>query len=301
MATFDCLVDTTPMAESVGSVSNSIKMTTAAVVSMEAAVIKSEKDASERICENVDRGFFSLIRSQLSMKLASHYTEMNAKLVLLLELSKTLASTQTRMENDFNRLKREYYKIFHGLDKALENRVFELDREAMQLAQMRDKLISDRVIKDVSSTLCIGRESHITAQMALTARLKDKSERALSCVGDNAYENQVYKNQIDDLLEQKTVSSQVQECIPVLCVREKSMFMQNSEVTHVYSPDFLPKNTQSIIETKVVNNFDSLISNDKSDMEKEEIKREFYNMISSSNINDRTVKMMSMLFENGGC
>lgn len=43
MAEFDFVVDTTPMAETVSSVSNHVTATTAAVVAMQTAVIASEK------------------------------------------------------------------------------------------------------------------------------------------------------------------------------------------------------------------------------------------------------------------
>lgn len=89
MAEFDFVVDTTPMAETVSSVSNHVTATTAAVVAMQTAVIASEKRLP-KICNNVDAGFHSLIRSQLSMKISVAYTEMQAKLALLLEYSKTL-------------------------------------------------------------------------------------------------------------------------------------------------------------------------------------------------------------------
>lgn len=112
MAEFDFVVDTTPMAETVSSVSNHVTATTAAVVAMQTAVIASEKASAKKICNNVDAGFHSIIRSQLSMKISVAYTEMQAKLALLLEYSKTLRKTRDRMESDFNRVKRQYSQIF---------------------------------------------------------------------------------------------------------------------------------------------------------------------------------------------
>lgn len=48
MAEFDFVVDTTPMAETVSSVSNHVTATTAAVVAMQAAVIASEKASAKK-------------------------------------------------------------------------------------------------------------------------------------------------------------------------------------------------------------------------------------------------------------
>ena len=64
MAQFDFVVDTNPMAQSVDGVSMCVNATTAAVTTMQAAVIEENNRASKDICDNVDRGFYSLIRSQ---------------------------------------------------------------------------------------------------------------------------------------------------------------------------------------------------------------------------------------------
>lgn len=48
MAEFDFVVDTTPMAETVSSVSNHVTATTAAVVAMQTAVIASEKASAQK-------------------------------------------------------------------------------------------------------------------------------------------------------------------------------------------------------------------------------------------------------------
>lgn len=139
MADFNIVVDTAPMAESVDAVSGHLTATTAAVVAMQTAVIASEKRAADKICADVDKGFFNLIRSQISMKLSVCYTEMQAKLALLMEYNKTLTRTQERMEGDFNRVRGQYRHIFKGLDKALSNRISQLDKDAVGIAEARKR------------------------------------------------------------------------------------------------------------------------------------------------------------------
>lgn len=51
MAEFDFVVDTTPMAETVSSVSNHVTATTAAVVAMQTAVIASEKASAKKYAQ----------------------------------------------------------------------------------------------------------------------------------------------------------------------------------------------------------------------------------------------------------
>ena len=64
----DCLIDTTPMADEIRTVSNHIEGTTTAVVAMQTAVVLAEKQAAETVCRNVNRGFYTLMRSQISQK-----------------------------------------------------------------------------------------------------------------------------------------------------------------------------------------------------------------------------------------
>ena len=79
MSTFNYHIDTQPLAEEMGNVSKNVNLTTGAVVAMQAAVIAAEERASDLVCDNVNRGFYSLIRSQISQKLAKYKSEYESK------------------------------------------------------------------------------------------------------------------------------------------------------------------------------------------------------------------------------
>ena len=66
------VIDVSPLARKVDQVTSSVDKTTGAVVAMKAAVIAQEKQSTKQICENVNYGFYSLITSQISQKLAIH-------------------------------------------------------------------------------------------------------------------------------------------------------------------------------------------------------------------------------------
>ena len=57
MEYINCRVDTQPMADELHSVSRHVTGTTTAVVAMQAAVIQADKEAAERVCNDVNRGF----------------------------------------------------------------------------------------------------------------------------------------------------------------------------------------------------------------------------------------------------
>lgn len=64
-----CSVDTTPMAAELQSVSNHVKGTTAAVVTMQSAVIAAENNSANKVCSNVNRGFSHLSNRKFHRRL----------------------------------------------------------------------------------------------------------------------------------------------------------------------------------------------------------------------------------------
>lgn len=301
MARFDFVVDTNPMAQSVDGVSNHVKATTAAVVAMQAAVIGAEKMAADKICENVDSGFYNLIRSQVSMKLATYFTEMNSKLALLMEYAKALGKSRNRMESDFNRLKREYYKIFHGLDKALENRIAQLDRPAMELSDVRSKVILGKFTRDVPETAVVSGEVNSAEQQIVAARLKSKTSRSLNILGNKVHENNVYSSQMDALMEKKSIDKEYEEFIPVVYSSEQSMLLDDSFIVQLYYPDYLSEPIKNNIGLNILDRIESIMETVKEEKEEQEVSSEFRRMVSSSGVDPRVSQVMMELFEKGGC
>lgn len=296
MPQIDILVDTNPLAQSVDVVSGRLNATTAAVTAMQAAVIASEKKAADTICENVDKGFYNLIRSQVSSKLAKCFTDMNVALSLILEFSKSLVSTQRRMESDYNRIRREYLKIFKSLDKALENRVSQLDRDALALADARKKVITDTVVKNTAETASSAREISRTKQAAISARLKNKTSRAISFVSSRMHENIDYSSQMDSILENTPNDSFAEKYVPVIVTQEQSLFMQGSYVTNVYYPDKLDDYTRSRIELQLMSQAEQLAGSGCTEAEAQEISREFNNLAVSSGLEPRVLDTLMKIY-----
>ena len=69
MAKYDVTVDTRDMANKIDTVSNKVSGVTTAVVAMEAAVIAAERDATNKLCKRLNKGFFSLVTSQICVRI----------------------------------------------------------------------------------------------------------------------------------------------------------------------------------------------------------------------------------------
>lgn len=301
MAEFDFVVDTTPMAETVSSVSNHVTATTAAVVAMQTAVIASEKASAKKICNNVDAGFHSLIRSQLSMKISVAYTEMQAKLALLLEYSKTLRKTRDRMESDFNRVKRQYSQIFKGLDKALANRISQLDKNAVAISGTRQKTILGMFEHHIPEVVVTSGEVDNTKQKIAVSRIKEKTAGSLDNLSGKVSENQLYRSLMDTMLDDSSTEKMTQEYIPVIYSSKQSSLVEDSYVLSLNFPDYLSEQAKNSISLNILNREDLFKDDKKSDFEKSTISDEFQSLISSSAVDRRVAEQMMRLFRQGGC
>jgi hypothetical protein len=146
MAHFSFTVDTTEMADTVHSVSNHVDGTTVAVIGMQTAVIAAERAAAQTICTHVNRGFHSLIVSQISQRCAKAKSAMDAKLLELKYQSGALRRIKGQMEKDFHRISARYARLFGALDETTRTRVFDLDSASARLAGKEMETIDRRSV-----------------------------------------------------------------------------------------------------------------------------------------------------------
>lgn len=173
--TIDCLVDTTPMAKSINSVSDRVNGTTKAVVGMQSAVILAEKKAADNVCANVNRGFYTLIRSQISQKMAALHSEVDSQLMQLNQQRKQLTAIRQRMERDYKMIVQRYHKLFTSINKNLHQRVAELDRAAMNFTNRDMEALSNRMTQLTATVPVSQLESISQSQQIAASNLKFRS------------------------------------------------------------------------------------------------------------------------------
>lgn len=196
MATIDCLVDTSPMAKQIDKVSAHVDGTTTAVVAMQTAVCKAQKDAADDVCSNVNRGFYALMHSQLSQKIAKWKSEVDATLMQLNQQRRQLSAIRQRMEHDYGLLTGRYTKLFATLNRALRRRVYELDKAAFKFAVTEIDTIGNRG-RQLSATVPVSQsESLATSQKLMASNLKYRGAHLLD----------VMKNFLTGLNEQKLLT-----------------------------------------------------------------------------------------------
>lgn len=174
-----CSVDTAPMAAELQSVSNHVKGTTAAVVTMQTAVIDAENKGANKVCSNVNRGFFTLMRSQISQKIANKQSRVEALIMQLGQQKRQLLSIKTNMEREYGRIAERYLRIFTSVNKELESRIRQIDQPVFELVNKHMMTSSNRM-NALSGWVTTSQAEGITqSQQILVSKMKHNAQVAL--------------------------------------------------------------------------------------------------------------------------
>jgi hypothetical protein len=200
MATFNYTVDTKPMAEEIKSVSRHVNVTTGAVVAMQTAVILAEEKAADHVCNNVNKGFYSLIRSQISQKMAKLQSDVDSHLMQLVQQKNALLSIKIRMQRDYNMIAGRYGKLFNGLNANLKQRVFALDKPTIDFAIKEVDKVSNRA-KYLTATFPISQlESISLSQRIVSSNIKNRALNVINSMRSFLFEMNAQKKLTDQIL-----------------------------------------------------------------------------------------------------
>ncbi len=298
MTNINCVVTTEPMAREINHVSKHIQGTTTAVVAMKAAVVQAEAEASEHVCANVNRGFYTLIHSQISQKIAKLQSDVDSRLMQLQQQKKQLLAIQTRMGRDYNMISARYLKLFNGLNQNLQQRIFELDKPTIEFAVKEVNKVSNRS-KMLPALVPVSQlESLELSQKILASNLKYRGNEVIESM----------KLFLGRMNEQKALTRRV--LLPNVTAADKSIAMpiliqetnyDKSDSKYfevVVATEGMKKSARQAIESTVNNALGTLQWQDTDEATRAEIQSEFHKyMHADSHTSERTKQMMKALFE----
>lgn len=294
MAHIDCLVDTNPMAREIESVSRSVNTTTTAVVAMRAAVVSAEKEAADHVCQNVNRGFYTLIRSQISQKIAKLQSEVDSHLMQLNQQRKQLLAIKNRMERDYNMIAARYSKLFTGLNLNLKQRVFELDKQTVNFAVKDINRISNRT-KQLPATIPVVQTEALTAsQKILASNVKYRGLNVVNSMSEFLEDMAAQKRLTDGImLREKTSMAETKIAIPVL-ICECNYDSVSTNTSLALPEENLDRQTRNMIKNQVNSSIDNM--NWVPASENKEIDSEFTRHLNDSNLSARAKEMARKLY-----
>lgn len=294
MAYINFTVDTRPMAREIENVSQKVKGTTAAVVGMRTAVIQAEADAADHVCKNVNTGFYTLIHSQISQKIARMQSDVNSHLMKLNQHRKQLLAIKNRMERDYGMITSRYTKLFNGINKNLELSIQELDRPTMNLAVRDTNSITNRTMQ-LTATVPVAQLEMLTAsQRIIASNMKYRCSQVVDSV--NGFLSQIKEqDRLTEriLLPESANHSKTPVMVPaIICESNYDAYDHKSKVVTINEASFTPRAREAI--RKGV--YDAALEWEKRDDVNAEIKSEFMRCLGKSTVSDRVKNMTLKLF-----
>ena len=290
----DCLVDTNPMAESIDSMSRHVDATTTAVVAFKSAVIKAEKDGADHVCSNVNKGFFTLMHSTLSQKIAANQSRVDSLTMELVAQKKRLLAIKSTMEKDYSRIVGRYSRIITGINKALKQRVIELDRPVFDFAT-RDVACNMSRNQLLAAVVPVCQLENITATQQITAsNMKHDSYRVIDSTEKFLRQMNEQKILTDRILLKSIPGDEGTEHYPV-AILESQIDSNGNMAYGVTVPEGMDKSNIKEISSRVYETTSEL--DWKEGEVNDLVRQEFAKLVVESDSSDRVKKMVSELFE----
>lgn len=265
----DCIVDTKPMADKIGEVSKKVEHTTEAVVAMKAAVLAENNKATEHICQNVSLGFYSMMCSQISQKLAENKSRVEALLVELGHQKKRLLGIQHNMETDYHRISARYQRIMTNLNKQLKKRIENLDEPIFRLCEKEVASVDNRKFSIAASASTCQKEDVSLGQRLLASKLKEHSLQLVHSSSVMLIHLANYKQRSEQILIDNMPAENKLYHIPV-AVALRTVDRSGAEDLQVCVAEKIPTIASQTIRNTIVDNFSNIalsnnLSNDKVD------------------------------------
>lgn len=294
MAYISRTLDTDPMARTIDTVSSHVIGTTTAVTAMKAAVIKAEEEAADLVCDNVNKGFYTLIHSQISQKIAKLKSEVDSHLLRLHQLNKQLLSIKSRMGRDYGMISERYITLFNRINRNLENRVYELDKPTITFAVKDISTISNRTKLLTAVAPLTQSESVSTSQRILASNMKYRGMMVIDSTSKFLNGLKEQRELSEHILLDGDVNSEVSEImIPTVISESNYDKYDNKRISIEVNSTNLSRRVQDSIR----NGIDPLSLNWQ-DEEKidENIISEFNKYLSESPASERVKKVATELF-----
>ena len=222
MADFNFTVDTAPMASEINAVSHGVNRVSGAVVAMQAAVIAAENEGAEHVCQNVNKGFYSLMHSQISQKIAQLTSTVEAKLLELGQYAAALKGIQARMGKDYNMISGRYAKLFKSINNNLESRIAELDMPVFKLVDRDIKLAESRIKLNSAQFTSHQLESVLSAQLLSSSKVKADAEKTLEAIKEYVKDNSVQTRKSEASMHDMKIDAVEELFIPVSIIESTS-------------------------------------------------------------------------------
>ena len=286
------------MASEIQTVSHGVNRVSGAVVAMQTAVVAAEKEGADHVCKNVNKGFYSLMHSQISQKIAQLTSTVEAKLLELGQYAAALKGIQTRMTTDYNMISGRYSKLFKSINNNLASRVAELDMPVFKLVDRDVKLVESRVRLNSAQFTVHQLESVLSSQLLAASKVKVDAENTLEAITRYVNDSNIQTKKSDASMQDTKVDSAEDIYLPVSIVESTTPVgtpAVNYYVARSGNPE-IDKNIDTSVREQSVN---SVLHGTWSEIDPNEmsnVEAEFTNLLLSSTEDKRIKDQIAIMF-----
>jgi len=298
MADFRFTVDTEPMADSIDRVAYHVDGVTTAVVAMQTAVVIAEQRAAESVCQNLDKGFYTLIRSQISQKIAKLRSDVDSKLMEMAQQTVTLKAIKSRMERDYMMIANRYMKLFGSLNNNLRIRIFELDKDTAKFVTQDIESITNRLGRFLGSVSTNQSESVGSSQVIASSKTKGLGYKVVEAMHLFISDIKQQKYRVSRILAPEKGGKNFDCYIPVMIAEYAGKGASQNQVKFS-----LPKAGDAVLNSildKSINNaimssIDKLSWVEADREEKDKVNAELNQLIAKADCSERVKKQINQL------
>lgn len=217
-------VEDGPFQRSVDSVKNHVDILTTSVVATEAAQLASKKESSDRIADAVVKGFFGLIKGEISQQMVQLATYLPPKLLELDKLAGSCATLRQQMEQDFSRISERYNRLFTDLDNELNLRIKSLDRMAFSLHGKGFVAVVDNAkAVNVTTPMVAGQEAQTVQAQLLIHTIRQRVLAMIQNAEDRIAAGDKLKEGLNSIVEASPVDKQYPVIVPVIIIEQSDL------------------------------------------------------------------------------
>lgn len=202
----------------VGATTAAVGATTAAVETMMQKVVKTEKEAAEKVSRHVTSGFISLVRAELAQKKIEVQTHMMSKCQVLGHFNQMLSRRQKQLRDDYERISKRYKRIIEDLNGALKTRIYNLDAPAVEVADLGYGLQNKRMLIAGAALPIVEQDVQPLASHLRIAHCKDDCARAMVEVKEMVVHLQRLRRAMEASVRDVRLSDKRRRTMPVLII-----------------------------------------------------------------------------------
>lgn len=291
---FDYTVDTKPMANSLNEVRSSVVALNGVVAAMQSAVINAEKKAAQDVCDSVDAGFYGLIASQISQKIAHVEPSVIAGQQLLMTIKRDMNKIQSNLEKDYNRSLRTYSSMFKQINKATKEHLMSLDKNAFNLIELFRKQCIQRHCDRSAFTLLMDNDVNQVRQLGAQTHVMENAKTGITCVSDYKDEYNLLEKKQDVLAGNKKIDASEILKVPALYINYDEVY--GSELkSDVHLVSGIEDNCATRIKNKISMDMSSNEWSEMSDEEMNLLKQDVKSLCAKYNCSERLTNELNRL------